>query len=180
MFLSLLISIQISSSFSQDLEEKNPMQVMLEKNTEILTKQYDVIIRGVPYQKLEANGEIFYFKALQRKDEVPMAFCQRPEGWRSEQLVEMSLKVFKRKLFFVSALQENCTSRIRGERDNLEEETNNKNSKLLLNPTIGIYLPEEEDDVIKNKKLLIPIGGHQGGLSGEVNWEDGLFNSLPF
>ncbi len=165
---------------AQDSAVKNPMQRMLEKNTQVVTKEYNVSIDGVKYKKIETDGEVFYFKTLERKDEVPMALCHRPEGWKSEQLIEASLKLFKRKLVFISALQEQCSTKIRDEKGRPTLETNNRNSSFEVNPIIGVYLPEGKNDKIKNKKILVPLGKDQGGLSGDVNWDDSIPNLLGF
>jgi hypothetical protein len=176
-FIILFLSFSLKA---QESAKKTPMQRMLEKNTQVVTREYKVNIDGVEYKKIETEGEVFYFKALERKDEVPMSLCQRPEGWKSEQLIEASLKLFKRKLVFISALQEQCSTKIRDDKGRPTLETNNRNSSFEINPVVGVYLPEGKDDKIKNKKILIPLGKDQGGLSGDVNWDDSIPSFLGF
>ena len=143
-------------------QEKSPMQLMLEQNQLENVQESTVSIQGLEYRKLEYKGESFYFSTLLRDESIPKYFCEKPGGYRSERLVEGSLKIRKRKVLFFQALQEKCSTRGKGGR-----ETNNKNSWVEVNPIIGIHLPESPNDLIKNKKIGFPLDFNSIIFSGE-------------
>lgn len=154
MILSLFFLVFIGLFANEALTPQSPLQKMLEGDQDLRTKEVPVVIQGVRYHKIEAEGKYYYFRALERKEDIPIYMCDLPQGHTSEQLLEAALKVGKRKRLFFQGLVEKCTTR------NLETgyRTNAKMSWIEMeNPMVGFYLGDDTNDKIKNKKLGIPI-----------------------
>lgn len=152
----IILAIYLYTSiFAQELKpdsEKSPLQMMLEKDQLVKTKEAPVVINGVTYRKIEAEGKSFYFRFLQKEKPIPIYLCELPVAHKSEQLLEASLKVRNRKRVFFQALVEKCTTR-----DEMGKQTNNKRTWIEVDPIIGIHIPDGKNDVIKNKRLGIPL-----------------------
>ncbi len=158
-FASLLI---ISFVFSKGpVDDKSPFQVMLEKNQDLKTREGTVQIEGVTYKKIEADGKHYYFKVLQRQEAIPIYLCERPEGYKSEHLVETSLKINQRKRVFFQALREKCSTRKSVSKPGSDAAglpaSNNKRTWVEVDPIVGIHIPDEKGDLINNKKVGIGL-----------------------
>jgi hypothetical protein len=133
--------------------QPSPFELMLQKDQEIVTKQAKYKVNGVIYDRIEADGKYYYFKALRRGKDIPLFMCDMPVGHESPRLIEGSLKLYRRKRIFFTALVEKCTTRdpVTG------HPTSSKRTYIEVDPVIGIHLPDNEKDLIKNKKVGVPL-----------------------
>jgi hypothetical protein len=134
-------------------EEKSLLQLALEADQEINTKQYHVVIDGMPYTKVEAEGKFYYFRTLKKEKAIPIHLCERPDGFESERLVETSLKITKRKRLFFRGLVEGCTTRD----PVFHHPTPNKRTWLELDPILGIELLGEPGDYVQKARMGVNI-----------------------
>ncbi|MEM7645318.1 MAG: hypothetical protein AAF203_00290 [Pseudomonadota bacterium] len=141
-FLSILLAKEMQNP-------KSPLQLMLEKEQNIRTKEGPVSINGMTYQKIEAEGKSYYFKVLKKDKPIPIFLCEPPGGFQSERLLEASLKVGGRKRVFFQGLVERCSMAD----PKTGVRTNSKRTWVEVDPMIGIHIPGQKDDRIQNKKL---------------------------
>jgi hypothetical protein len=151
--LSLLIFL---FSFSVNAQTSD-FQKMLEGEQFIQTKESTVDINGVRYQKIEFDSKDYYIALKGIKQELPVLLCERPSGFKSEHLIEGSLKVERRKLIYINAIKESCHAK-----------NGQVEKSVEVSPEIGVFLPEDKDSSIKNKKIGInPLQPKSLQFSGE-------------
>lgn len=152
-FIVPVIFLLGSPSYSQDL---SAFEKQLQKDSGIETKESIEIHDGVRYRKVETTNGRYYLKLSQRNDEISEIECGKPKGFKSDHLVEVSVKVFRRTQVFARALKEACTI-----------EKGRKKPVLVLESEIGIALPDQPGDVVKDKKIKIdPLNPKVIGVGG--------------
>ncbi len=150
----IAIAISLISSFhplfaDESYVAKSPLQMMLEQDAKVRTREIQVEVDGVRYHKIEAEGKAYYLTTLVRDGDVPMLLCELGEGFRSPRMVEASLKLRKRKRFFLQALTERCSTRD----PKTGQRVGGRAMWVEIAPVIGIHIPDSDDSLIKNGKL---------------------------
>ncbi len=138
-------------------EELTPFQQSLQQDVQLNSRESVVMIDGVEYKKLELKGDTFYVVFKGRNEEIPYLLCDRPQGFKSEHLIEGTAMITKRTSAFFRALKETCVV-----------SNGRAVQQVELSAEIGVTLPETPKSLIKNKKVGVnPVDPTKLNFSGE-------------
>ena len=138
---------------AQTFADKSAFEQELESHQTTQTRERWVELNGSTYRQVEYEGKNYYMK-FNEKDGTAKVDCSMIGKNLTPSLAEGAFKVTQRTKVFVSLLREDCIE-VRGFLRPVH----------ILDPRIGVTLPQTSKSKIKNKKVFIGPSGP--GFAGE-------------
>lgn len=121
--------------------EPSALDQMLRDNSEVKTEERPVVLNGVRYREIKIENDTFLVKFREREDKMTPEDCRRPEETFTPYLNETQVTIYRRTRAYVQAIRMKC-----------EEKNGQIRTNLTNEAEIGIALPEQPKDKLKNKK----------------------------